>query len=283
MQNLFLFLRKTFPFFLFLFLEGVAIFFTVQQNKFQRAYWNNSSASFYSYVFGIKRSITDYFGLKKVNLSLAQENEMLRNKLSSGSEKDTLIDSSGLFFKGDTSVAYYNPKSGFEYMLARVVGNSSNQKYNYITLDKGKNQGVVGGMGVVDRNGVIGMTMASSKDNSLVISLLNIKASLSVRHKKSGGVGMMRWEGKEDNIFSVTHVNKNFEIKAGDTIVTSGYSSYFPPDYPVGLVVNTEILEASSFQKLEIRTFNNIGDAEYVYVIINKNKEPIDSLKNLIK
>jgi rod shape-determining protein MreC len=283
MQNLFLFLKKTFPVLLFLFLEGIAVFLTVQHNKYHKASWNNSSASFYSYVFGIKQNINDYFGLKKVNLELALENENLKNKLSSSNFVE--IDSTAIF---DTSelksiLPYYKPSDGFQYILTRVVGNSSNQKYNYITLDKGKKDGIYKGMGVVDRYGVIGMTIASSENNTLVISLLNIKASLSVRHKLSGGVGMLRWEGRSEDVFAVNHVNKNFDIKEGDTVVTSGYSSFFPPEYPVGSVVKTYVEQSGSFQKLDIKTFNRVGDADFVYVIFNKNKSEIDSLMQIVK
>lgn len=283
MQNLLLFLKKTFPVLLFLFLEGVAVFLTVRNNKYHKASWNNSSASVYSYIFGIKQNIHDYFGLKKVNLELALENENLKNKLASSSsiENDSTItlDTSEL----KSILPYYKSTDGFQYILTRVIGNSANQKYNYITLDKGKKDGIAKGMGVVDRNGVIGMTIACSENNTLVISLLNIKASLSVRHKQSGGVGMMRWEGKSEDVFSVNHVNKNFDIKEGDTVVTSGYSSFFPPEYPVGRVENTYTEQSGSFQKLDIKTFNRIGDADFVYVIFNKNMSEIDSLMQIVE
>lgn len=283
MQNLFLFLKKTFPFILFIFLEGVGIFFTAQNNKFHNASWNNSSSRAYSYVFGIKQGIKDYFGLKVINLSLAKENEHLKNEISNFATPITdttlFLDSVELLENIPNSKVADN----FNYLLSRVVGNSSNQKYNYITLDKGHKDGIIKGMGVVDRNGIVGMTVAVSENNTLAISLLNIKATLSVKHIKSGGVGMMRWEGSDEDIFYVSHVNKNFEINPGDTIVTSGYSSYFPPDYPVGVVLQSKSQDPSSFQKLEIRTFNSIGNADFVYILFNNHKPEIDSLLQIVK
>ena len=52
-----------------------------------------------------------------------------------------------------------------------MINNSTNKRNNFITLNKGKVNGVKKGMGVVSNNGVIGVVHSVSENYSLVLSI----------------------------------------------------------------------------------------------------------------
>ena len=55
------------------------------------------------------------------------------------------------------------------FVLARVIDNSVRKDDNYITIDKGRSDGVVQGMGVFDSRGVVGVVNMAGSHYSVVL------------------------------------------------------------------------------------------------------------------
>jgi rod shape-determining protein MreC len=49
-------------------------------------------------------------------------------------------------------------------------------------------------------------------------------------------------------------------------VVTSGYSSFFPPGISIGAVRKVTIDEANNFYSIDLRLLTNFSSLEYVYV-----------------
>ncbi len=69
------------------------------------------------------------------------------------------------------------------------------KQYNYITLDKGKKQGVFRDMGVISDQGLVGIVLESSKNFSTVIPVINRDFRLSVKIKSNNYAGILQWDG----------------------------------------------------------------------------------------
>ena len=54
-------------------------------------------------------------------------------------------------------------KQQYEYIVARVINNSVNQRNNYITINKGSKQGIAKGMGVICNLGIVGKVVFVSR------------------------------------------------------------------------------------------------------------------------
>jgi len=55
--------------------------------------------------------------------------------------------------------------------------------------------------------------------------------------------------------------------------VTSGYSSIFPRDLPIGLISSFEVAKGSSNYVIEVNLFNDLNNLSYAYVVNNNLKE----------
>ncbi len=275
MQNFILFLKRFYLLLLFLILEIASIALIVNQNKFYNSKWVNSSQLIVGKYYNKTNAIKDYFGLKKQNEKLTED---IVHLLNSQKVVYTAADDSLIEGKKDTVVETI-PLSKYEYLNATVINNSRRRNYNYLTLNAGTKDGVDVGMGVVDVHGIIGIVVNVSSNFSTAISILNIKTSISVRHENSGMIGILKWQGKNPYKMVMEDVNKTASVNVGDTVVTSGYSTIFPPEYPVAVVLSKEKIEGGSFQRLHVNLFNDVGSADKVYIVKHKQRIEIEELE----
>src|SRR5690606_30203457 len=115
-----------------------AVILVVRNNNFQRASFINSSnvvvGSFYQQV----NSWKSYLSLNEANQKLAAENVLLRQQLQNLLQADTAADS--------VHIVDSIEQGRYTFIVANVANNSIHQKSNYLTLDKGTNDGIEKGM-----------------------------------------------------------------------------------------------------------------------------------------
>ena len=67
------------------------------------------------------------------------------------------------------------------------------------------------------------------------------------------------------------------DIAPGDTVYTSGYSSIFPPDIPLGIVGQKRINNGSTAE-YKVELFEDLSSLHSVTVVHNNAKKEIESL-----
>ncbi len=260
MKTLIRFLLKSKTFFLFLFLEIVILI--VNHNQFQRSRFLNSSNVVVGRIYEFSNSVSEYFSLKTVNENLAKENAVLRNQLYT--QKNELD-----FIKQDTNYQgrkNFAVEKDFTFITAKVINASTNKYYNYITLDKGNDDGVRPNMGVINELGVVGIVKSVSEHFSIVLPILNPESKISAKVKNGGNAGSLVWDGKDARRALLQEVPLYFPVVQGDTITTSGNSSIFPEGINVG-VVHDFRKENDNFYFIEVSLFTNFHRLSYVDVI----------------
>src|SRR4051812_39853910 len=80
MQRLFLFFYQYRAFFTFLFLELICAWLIVGNNPYQGARFFNSSNGLVASLNNVSQGVREYFLLRQINSTLAQENAYLRSK-----------------------------------------------------------------------------------------------------------------------------------------------------------------------------------------------------------
>ena len=80
--------------------------------------------------------------------------------------------------------------------------------------------------------------------------------------------GIVRWEGGEN--LSLTNVARTLDVREGDVVITSEYSSLFPPGIRIGTVVLTTPLAGSLFQRIDIAPSVDFTRLEEVFVILHR-------------
>lgn len=264
MRQILAFIWKHNFFFLFLVLEILSIALLVNKSFYQRSVITNITDSVTGSVFASYSSITGYFNLRKENERLAAENAMLWQRLKHGqvttdTTTTTLVDTLN--------------RQTYTYTVARVVSNSTNNRNNYIMLNKGKRHGIQPDMAVINPQGIVGSVVSVSENFCWVMSMLNKHAKVSARINRLNQMGTVIWQGSNPNIGSLTDVPVHVKVQKGDTLYTSGYSHIFPENIMVGRIVSINNREGEHFHDLEFDWAADFNGLTYVYVVKNLFRE----------
>lgn len=300
MRNLILFIFKYHAFLLFLGLEIVSFALIVHHNHFQRASFINSSQAVVGYLYNEVNEWSEYVDLKQVNDSLMSENARLMSGMEAA--KGVLQESErkeGFAFESDTTrldslaIIAGEPSamdttktnlmtdskqiiadSVFHFIAAKVINNSTNRANNFLTINKGSKVGIAKEMGVIGQNGVVGVVKDVSENFSTIISLLHRSMRVSAKIKRNNFVGSLRWEGTQPDRAILNDIPKHVHVEKGDTILTSGYSSFFPQDVMLGVVIEEPRSDqGSNFYKIDIALSTSFNSIQYVYVVDYIRKE----------
>ena len=267
MQSVINFLIKHNHWFLLLVLEGISFVLIVSFNSYQGATMFTTANSVAGNIYMAISDVDSYFRLKSENATLQEHNrellgevEMLRREL------EALGDSS--------AVARLGKRAGaFSYYAASVVNNSINRIDNFITIDKGAADGLTTDMGVFDDRGVIGIVYRASDNFALVMPLLNSKSNLSCKIDGCNSFCSLQWQGGDTRYAHLVDLPQYATYEKGDTVITSGFSSFFPAGIPVGVIEETEEGDDEIFNRAKVRLFVDFSNIDKVYLVGNDKRE----------
>ncbi len=270
MRNFILFIRRFFNLILFIGLEIACIMMIERTDTVQGNDIVSSANTVAGIVYKKQSDVVYYFGLRKMNDSLLNENAMLRKMLNQVHTVDTFRDSLAHIATGPEDTATHVIEyADYIYMTARVINNSTNASDNYVTINRGSKDGVRKNMAVISGNGVVGRVEHVSAHFASVLSALSTKLKINAR-LKDGTNGLVIWDGKSANTLIMTDVPQQVNVKKGDTVLTNNYSLYFPPDVMIGTVVKIEQEKKKGMQIIYLHSSTNFHNLQYVYVIDNK-------------
>jgi rod shape-determining protein MreC len=155
---------------------------------------------------------------------------------------------------------------------------SNNTQHNYMIIGKGSEDGVTAGSGVITGKGAIGVIDAVSSNYSYALSFKNHEMNISARLGKEGAVGPMSWDGISRNGAILKEIPHHVEFEPGDTVYTSGFSSIFPPDIPLGTTGKSKIVNGATYE-IEITLFEDFGSLRHVTIVENLGKAEITGLE----
>jgi rod shape-determining protein MreC len=272
MRTLLRFFQKYSNLLLFLLLEVVAVTLLVQDSSYQRSKLMALNRQISGFLYSKVTGVREYFYLKEVNEQLVEENIELRNRLDLIS---SMLDSANVREEVNGEHRYF-------YVQSRIVHNSIYKQYNYLTINKGKKQGVFRNMGVVSDQGLVGIVLESSANFATVIPILNRDFRLSAKIKSSNYAGILQWDGTSPLYAVLNEIPFHVELSVGDTILTSGFSSIFPEGIEVGTIESFS-LEQGNFYDINVRLFTDFQRLFHVNVIRNYRQEEQLNLENNIR
>ena len=256
-------------------LEIFCIWLIVRHNDYQRSSFTKTAAGVVGSINQTTGNISEYFSLRRVNEELAEENARLRSLLLAGGALPTDSISDQVTFETDSTDSLT-----FELITAEVIRNDIRNTNNFFMVNKGSKDGLEPGMGVINTFGVVGKIRHVSKNFAEGISLLNTRNPISAKHKITGRMGTVSWEGVNPQRARVLYLTPDIEIRKGDTIVTSGYNPIFPKEIMIGTVLSSEPDKNNTYLNVIIELSVDYGSLSYVYVIKNNDQPEQDSLIN---
>ena len=276
MRALFNFLVKHNDWFLFLLLEGISLVLIVRFNNYQSATFFTSAGSVAGSVYSIFMDANRYFHLKTENDGLLAQNVALTRELSELKEQLSELRNNETL-QNDSLANSIN--SGYKFLTANIINNSLNSVNNFITLNKGSDDGVRPEMGVFNSDGIVGVVYLTSKRRAIVIPLLNNKSSVSCRVKGRDSFCSLSWDGGDPRYSSLIDLPRYAQFETGDTVVTSGFSSIFPGDLPVGTVEKIEDSADGMFYTVRVKLFVDFSRLTSVFIVGNDGYEEQSKLE----
>lgn len=271
MRSLLRFLIRYHATILFLLLEVLAIILVAQFNSFHKARFFKIR---HVILGGISRKYDDfamYFSLKHENKALVLENTKLYNLLPDD---------------------YYNPMRNelpdtsidkkYIFTNARVINNSINKQYNFVTLNKGKRHGIEPDMTVICDQGLVGVVKESTENFASVVSVLNREFFPNAMIQRNRYFGYIEWPGRKHDEVILKEIPVHVEVLAGDTIISSGYSAKIPEGILIGTVERVRPPEGI-FHDITVRLTTDFKNLSNVVVVKNLFREEQVQLEEEVK
>ena len=277
--------------FTFLLVEAFCFYVIVQYNTKQDAIFTHSMGLASGRVLDKRHDWLEYLDLRRRADSLSRENVKLFADLALA--RTIQVPHRDTFFtiqldsirQGDSSVLRKIARPQFQFIAAKVIGNTINSANNWLIINRGSSDGLRAGMGVVTGKGIVGIARHVDPDFSAVMSLLHRETKISVSLKKEKALGSLVWDGSDPSVMTLKYVPKHFTVKVGDEIVTSGYSELFPQGIPVGWVASEPKPDNENqyFWIMQVRLSQDMSSVNDVYVVDNIFQTELDNLKQKMK
>ena len=278
MRNLLNFFFNYGHWLLFLLLEAISFMLLFRFNHHQGSVGFTSANRIVGQIYTASAEVSSFFKLHTINTQLTQhnielqaENQALRSMLQKVMPDSVL-----------STLSLSLQKRGYETIPCQIINNSLNRPDNYITLDKGKADGVEPEMGVINGNGILGIVYLTSEHYSLAISLLNSKSSISCKFKQNDYFGYLKWKEEDARFAYLEDVPRHALFQQGDTIVTSGYSAVFPKDLMVGTVDSISDSKDGLSYLLRIQLAADFANLDDAVVIANKGRKEQRALEKQV-
>lgn len=214
-------------------------------------------------MFEKSSHIIEFLNLKNTNQQLAEENTNLKNKITKLENKLIDIGRDTIHWKP----LNINPERDYHYLSAKVIRNTTQLPKNYLTLNKGANDGIKPDMGVISNNAVVGIVEAVSPHFSKVISILHPITSISAKFKSNNYFGPIVWDGKDYRYATFNDIARHVKFSLGDTLVTSGLVKTFPEGITVGTIDYFDINQSDSYYNIKVKLAVDYHVLDYVQVV----------------
>jgi rod shape-determining protein MreC len=188
--------------------------------------------------------------LRRLNIQLADEANKLRDARLENIRLRRLL---GL-----------KERSADKLIAARVVNKNLTLRRNTLTIDVGEADSVKPMMPVINEAGVVGVVTATSKHYAIVNLLLNTSFRVSAKVERSRVDGIVAWDG---NDLLLNNITKTMDVVPGDVVLTSEYSSVFPPHITIGIVRSVSEQPGSLFKNIILTPSVDFVRLEELFVI----------------
>ncbi len=233
MRNLIEFFTRHSHWLLFLLLEVVSLSLLFHFNSYQGSVWFTSANTVVGKVYEARSEVDSYFGLADINRQLTERNIYLEQQVNQLSSQLKAKNPTG-----DSLLRAALPADNYKLIPAKVIDNSISKPDNFITINKGSADGVKKDMGVACGTGVVGIVYIVSNHYSVVLPVLNTKSNISCAIQGRDYFGYLHWNGGPSNLAYVDDIPRHAHFKLYEKVVTSGYSSVFPPGILVGKILH---------------------------------------------
>ncbi|MBI5477182.1 MAG: rod shape-determining protein MreC [Ignavibacteriales bacterium] len=229
---------------------------------------NSQIRAIRSYTVGFVGAVQDLISIVPNVFALKRENEILRQLSVNLSDEVNRLREARLENMQLREMLKLKEKSQFKLVAGEIVGKSFLLLRNTITLNIGETDGVVPDMPIISEVGLVGKVIAVSGHYSVGQIMLNKDFRASSKIQRNRVDGIISWDGGET--VNLENISKTQDVREGDVVTTSEYSTIFPSEIKIGYVSKISERQGSLFRAIDIMPVVDFASLEQVFVITAK-------------
>ena len=281
MGNLLNFLKNQFHIFLLVALLVISLIMLNRNMSYPHYIMATAGQQVAGPVYDFWNRLMSHFDLEQENRDLTEQNRQLMQLLNAN-----------YLIQDDSTYSYTveigdslkrQKKQLFAYLNATVIFNTINKTNNYMIIDKGAKDGITPDMAVIAPQGVVGIVDNVSSHFASVVTLLHPNSRLSAKVMPINQLGTILWDTGNPEEVTLHDIPQHLSVEVGDKVITSGYSTVFPADIPIGEVSIKKSNVNNSFLNITVKLSTPFDKLNHVFVVKNLYRDEIDTLKNKFK
>ena len=185
--------------------------------------------------------VADFFARVFTPSEIQEENARLKETVLLQEQKLALLDETEKEnARLSELLSFTEANPNLRFVTASVIGRDSNPYIDTITLNAGSRSGVTEKMAVITPDGVVGRVSEVGPNWCRVKTMCDDKMRISVMVQRTRDEGMLGGLYEPDGELLGTYLYYlpgKADVRAGDTIRTSGIGGFFPKGLYVGTVI----------------------------------------------
>ena len=161
---------------------------------------------------------------------------------------------------------------GYTPVTGRVISRSPTVWFSDVTIDVGSGDGVEVKDPVVNGDGLVGKVSAVTGGSARVTLIADHESAVSAKIVPSGIQGLMKPAVGDPEDLILDFLDSEKTVNKEQSVVTSGwrapgFESNYPPNLPIGEVVEAPLLEQEAQSQVHIRPFADLRNLDLVQVL----------------
>lgn len=224
-----------------------------------------NNLSFFS--AGINKLLNHYILL--VNTS--QENDLLHQELLDIKQQLVQMNEMESDLRRLNNLLDFKKSIAMKMLAARVIGQDISGDFRGLKIDKGSQDGVQVGMGVIHAGGAVGRIQRVSETYSEVLTLNDPASNIDVIIQRSRARGIV--SGASDSLHcKLRYMDRLEDITQDDAIITTHFGNIFPKGILVGHVTEIESTSNGILLDVSLKAAIDTHRLEEVLVVIPSDR-----------
>jgi rod shape-determining protein MreC len=161
---------------------------------------------------------------------------------------------------------------GYTTVTGRVILRSPTVWFSDVTIDVGSGDGVEVDDPVVTGDGLVGKVSAVTGGSARVTLIADHSSAVGAKIVPSGIQGVMKPSVGDPGDLILDFLDSEKRVGKGQSVVTSGWrgqgiESDYPPNLPIGEVVEASLLQQEAQSQVHVRPFADLPDLDLVQVL----------------
>lgn len=229
-----------------------------------------------SYTLGAMGFFHDVVSVIPNVFELKRENEILRQLNVNLSDEVSRLRELRLENLKLRQMIGLKERKDFRFIPADIIGKDLHLLRNTITLNVGELDSIKPDMAIISESGLVGRIITTSSRYSIGQLMLNKDFRASAKVQRSRVDGIISWDG--GNYLILLNVAKTQDVKEGDIVITSEYSTMFPRNIKIGVVSKVAFQKGNLFKEIEVIPAVDFSMLEQVFVVISQPDSELVSL-----